>query len=117
AVPEGKWTRLEALCRSENVEAVVIGRFEPTGQLELKYHDKSVGRLSMNFLHEGRPKVERQATYQPSAANLKSKTKNLKSKLAFGETLLKLLASLNNASKEWVIRQYDHEVQGGSVIK
>ncbi len=31
--------------------------------------------------------------------------------------LLKILGSLNVASKEWVIRQYDHEVQGGSVVK
>ena len=33
------------------------------------------------------------------------------------ETLLQILGSLNVASKEWVIRQYDHEVQGGSVVK
>ena len=33
------------------------------------------------------------------------------------DTLLQILGSLNVASKEWVIRQYDHEVQGGSVIK
>ena len=32
-------------------------------------------------------------------------------------TLLKILGSLNVCSKEWVIRQYDHEVQGGSVLK
>ncbi len=32
-------------------------------------------------------------------------------------TLKQILASPNVASKEWVIRQYDHEVQGGSVIK
>jgi phosphoribosylformylglycinamidine synthase len=30
---------------------------------------------------------------------------------------LKLLAHPNIASKHWVIRQYDHEVQGGSVVK
>jgi phosphoribosylformylglycinamidine synthase len=30
---------------------------------------------------------------------------------------LKILSSYNVASKEWVIRQYDHEVQGGSVVK
>ncbi|HZZ73121.1 MAG TPA: AIR synthase-related protein [Pirellulales bacterium] len=35
----------------------------------------------------------------------------------YNATLLKILAALNVASKEWVIRQYDHEVQGGSVIK
>jgi phosphoribosylformylglycinamidine synthase len=33
------------------------------------------------------------------------------------QRLLKQLAHPNTASKHWVIRQYDHEVQGGSVIK
>ncbi|HEY0196146.1 MAG TPA: AIR synthase related protein, partial [Methanobacterium sp.] len=33
------------------------------------------------------------------------------------ETLLKVLSSQNIASKEWVYRQYDHEVQIGTVIK
>jgi phosphoribosylformylglycinamidine synthase len=37
--------------------------------------------------------------------------------LDFAGTLTRILGSLNVASKEWVIRQYDHEVQGGSVIK
>ncbi len=32
-------------------------------------------------------------------------------------TLRKVLGSLNVCSKQWVIRQYDHEVQGGSVVK
>ena len=36
---------------------------------------------------------------------------------SYNETLLKILASPNVASKEWIIRQYDHEVQGGSAIK
>src|SRR4029453_6385049 len=31
--------------------------------------------------------------------------------------LLAILSNYNVASKEWVVRQYDHEVQGGSVIK
>ncbi len=35
----------------------------------------------------------------------------------YDDDLKKILGSLNVASKEWVIRQYDHEVQGGSVIK
>ncbi len=33
------------------------------------------------------------------------------------ETLKKVLGTWNTCSKEWVIRQYDHEVQGGSVLK
>lgn len=115
AVSEEKWPRLEALCASENVEAVVIGRFAPTGKLKLKYQDTTVGQLDMHFLHEGRPKVERQATYRPQVAI--SDFRLQISDLDFGAALLKLLGSLNIASKEWVIRQYDHEVQGGSVIK
>ena len=31
--------------------------------------------------------------------------------------LKKILGSWNVCSKEWVIRQYDHEVQGGSILK
>jgi phosphoribosylformylglycinamidine synthase len=122
AVPETKWPRLSALCESENVEAVVIGRFAPTGKLELKYEGTSVGQLDMHFLHGGRPKVQRQATYarksevgsQKSArpnSDLRSPTSD------FNAVILRLLSSLNIASKEWVIRQYDHEVQGGSVVK
>jgi len=31
--------------------------------------------------------------------------------------LLKILSTYNVCSKEWIIRRYDHEVQGGTVIK
>jgi phosphoribosylformylglycinamidine synthase len=120
AVPEENWPRLEEICKSENVEATVLGRFVPTGSLHLKYQGTTVGQLDMHFLHEGRPKVERQATYKPSAATPQSAIRNpqsIRQPTDFNATLLRLLSSLNIASKEWVIRQYDHEVQGGSVIK
>jgi len=121
AVPEEKWPALQALCASENVEATVIGRFVPTGKLELKYQGTTVGLLEMEFLHEGRPKVERQAVYEPRPETELSLTDREVSAGAaggrYGGVLLKLLSSLNIASKEWVIRQYDHEVQGGSVVK
>jgi phosphoribosylformylglycinamidine (FGAM) synthase-like enzyme len=121
AVPEQNWPRLEALSRSEHVEATIIGRFVPTGKLELKYKGTSVGQLDMHFLHKGRPKVERSATYQPTAftphSALRTPHSTSRSAANFNNLLLQLLSSLNIASKEWVIRQYDHEVQGGSVIK
>jgi phosphoribosylformylglycinamidine synthase len=144
AVPEDKWPRLAALCESEGVEAVVIGRYVPTGKLELKYLGTRVGLLDMHFLHDGRPKVERQARYEPPSAvgtALRGGpgTANRASNPGLGTPqrafptdpaapqkafpanasaiVLNLLSSLNIASKEWVIRQYDHEVQGGSVIK
>lgn len=114
AVPPEKWAAFHALCASEGVEATIIGQFKPTGRLVLKYHEQQVADMSMEFLHKGRPPVVREAVF------MAAKTTELKlpqTPLNYGEVLQKLLGSLNIASKEWVIRQYDHEVQGGSVIK
>ena len=116
SIPESNWKEFEALCASESVEATVIGMFKPTGQLELKYGDQSVGNVSMSFLHDGRPPVIRSATYRPAEPkalpSLEPRTCE-----QWTEDLCKILASPNVASKHWIIRQYDHEVQGGSVIK
>jgi len=117
AVGPDQWDELAKLCASENVEATILGIYHPTGQLLLKYQDQIVGQLSMEFLHGGRPPVVREATYQPlSEVPFVSPTAT-DAALDFNAELLKLLGSYNIASKEWVIRQYDHEVQGGSVIK
>lgn len=133
AVPESNWKAFEALCRSEGVEATVIGQFTDTQELVLKYEDHEVGRLTMQFLHDGRPPVIREAAYdlkndsnvphaadnhqsaaQTAASDLPS---SVLSKADYTEDLKKILGSLNVASKEWIIRQYDHEVQAGSVVK
>ncbi len=114
SVSEDQWPELKKLCQSEGVEATVIGKFVPTGRLQLKYHDTVVGDLTMEFLHDGRPPVIRQAVYQaPPETDLALPS----AEEDYTETLRDVLASPNVASKHWVIRQYDHEVQGGSVIK
>ena len=115
AVPEANWKRFDELCRSESVEATVVGQFEDTGELHLVYQGHTVGRLQMQFLHDGRPPVVRQAVWNPPPQPA--------APLAFpesvdtGQTLRQILACGNVASKHWIIRQYDHEVLGGSVIK
>jgi phosphoribosylformylglycinamidine synthase len=113
AVPDDKWDEFHALCESESVEATVIGRYVPTGRLTLKYGEHVVGDLAMAFLHDGRPPVVRDAVYAVPA----SQPLETKSNSSYTDSLLKILGSLNVCSKEWVIRQYDHEVQGGSVLK
>ncbi len=65
AVPAEKWTDFRSLCESESVEATVIGKFEPTGRLVLKYLGHQVAELDMKFLHNGRPPVIRQALFTP----------------------------------------------------
>ncbi|MGD9721396.1 MAG: phosphoribosylformylglycinamidine synthase subunit PurL [Pirellulales bacterium] len=110
-----QWDAFSALCRSEGVEATAIGKFVPTGRLRLKYGEHEVADLSMEFLHGGRPPVVREATYEPPPQ--RDLSWSAAATADFAGTLKKILGSLNVASKHWVIRQYDHEVQGGSVIK
>ncbi len=117
AVPEKNWPELSALCASEGVEATVIGEFVPTGRLQLKYGGNDVADLSMQVLHEGRPPVVREAAYVPLQSPPLDWPDLLAQTRHFTPHLLRILGSLNVCSKEWVIRQYDHEVQGGSVVK
>lgn len=115
SVPAEKWERLNELCRGEGVEATQIGRFVPTERLTLLYQGNVVGDLSMEFLHDGRPPVVRDAVYHVTATD--ELQIDALSAEENADTLRKILSSLNVASKHWVIRQYDHEVQAGSVVK
>ncbi|HBT76116.1 MAG TPA: phosphoribosylformylglycinamidine synthase subunit PurL [Planctomycetaceae bacterium] len=119
SVPPENWEAFRGLCESEDVEAVVLGTFKPTGRLVLKYEGTTVADLAMTFLHDGRPPVVRSAVYSPPPSKpLTPKEENrADSALSLTQTLEKILGSLNVASKHWIIRQYDHEVQGGSVVK
>ncbi len=104
--------RILAIFAAENVEATVIGRFTDDKKLRLRYDGQLVGELEMDFLHDGLPKYSRTAVW--------SKPKLSEPVFDGGdhnEDLMKILAAYNVASKEWIIRQYDHEVQGGSVVK
>ncbi|MCD6377724.1 MAG: phosphoribosylformylglycinamidine synthase, partial [Planctomycetes bacterium] len=114
AVPPENVEKIMKIFDSEDVEATVIGHFGTDNkQLLLYYQDHLVGQLDMDFLHGGLPKPTKKAIVskksQPSG--------KIPERKDYSEVLLKILASPNVASKEWIIRQYDHEVQGGSVIK
>ncbi|MBN1851267.1 MAG: hypothetical protein JW829_01030, partial [Pirellulales bacterium] len=128
SVPQEKVDALIALSKSEGVDAFVLGKFVPTGRLILKFKETIVGDLPMDFLHHGRPSVVRDAVYHPAAPHWKLDTRQQQSSTERSprfpatanhstDILLAILGSLNVASKEWVIRQYDHEVQGTSVVK
>jgi phosphoribosylformylglycinamidine synthase len=118
AVPPAHWDEFRMLCAAEGVEATAIGRFTETGRLDLKYGGVQVGSLSMHFLHEGRPPVVREATFAiaPESPGSNNHTA-LAAETNFTDDLQRILGSLNVASREWIIRQYDHEVQAGSVVK
>jgi phosphoribosylformylglycinamidine synthase len=119
AVPPEHWATLQAVCAGEDVEATDIGRFEATGKLRLLYQDQQVADIDLGFLHHGRPPVVRQATAPPPdalGAGLPIPPPTAP-KTNYTDDLLRILSSYNVCSKEWIVRQYDHEVQGGTVIK
>ncbi|TVQ59043.1 MAG: phosphoribosylformylglycinamidine synthase [Phycisphaerales bacterium] len=117
AVPPGNLDALRAICDEESCELSVLGTFGTPGEeLILRYNGEEVGRLSMRFLHDGIPTPTRRAEWKPDPDRA-PKPAPVTSDPNPRDTLLHLLAHPNIASKHWIIRQYDHEVQGGSVIK
>jgi len=113
AVSPRKVKQLLKVFEDENVEATIIGKFTKTKRLKLFYKNKKVADMDMDFLHNGVPKIRRKAVWQKN----KFSEPRLGRQENLTPSLKKILASWNVCSKEWVIRQYDHEVQGGSVLK
>jgi phosphoribosylformylglycinamidine synthase len=114
AVAPADWPRLAELARQEGTEATAIGRFTGDGRLVLRWEGETVGDLNCHFLHEGRPRRRLTSRYTPPAES--ELTWSL-DQADLGSVLLELLGAADVASKEWIIRQYDHEVQGQSVLK
>jgi phosphoribosylformylglycinamidine synthase II len=122
AVPPENEAALMTIMQSEEVEATIIGTFgcqDPaTGRprLVVSYRDRVVGELDMHFLHDGLPRFEREAVWQPASSDEVTHAAD-EPKGDLVEVLQTELAGPIAASKAWIIRQYDHEVQGGSVVK
>lgn len=115
AVDASDLDALRAVCDRHDVELCVLGRFGTDDrELILRFGDQEVGRLSMAFLHDGLPSREREARFSPAPRHVADPVQPAP---AVEHALLTLLADPNIASKHWIVRQYDHEVQGRTVIK
>ncbi len=115
AVPPENWEKFKEIFDNEDVEATVIGKFCDHQRLILRYEGNQVCDLDMDFLHKGLPKSKKSAYWAPKKFDEPSLGE--RKSLDYTKILRQLLSHPNIASKEWVIRQYDHEVQGGSAIK
>ena len=118
AVAPENLERLMEVMRGEEVEATVIGTFghgpPEAPRLEVRFEGQTVGELEMGFLHHGLPQRTLRAEWTAADA---APAAGPAPAVSAAEDLLALLASPSVAAREWVIRQYDHEVQGTSVIK
>ncbi len=115
AVPPENVDACLAVFAAEDVEATVIGTFTDTGKLIVRDEGKIVAELDMRFLHDGTPRPRRRAKW--TRPNLPDPGCPAPANDDYGAALLALLGHPNIASKEWILRQYDHEVQGMSVVK
>ncbi len=113
AVPPDKIDELLALFAGEDVAATVIGEFTGDRRLRLDYEGELVCDLEMAFLHGGIPQLQREAVWELT----RHPEPDFAEPSNLNESLRAILSSWNVCSKEWVIRQYDHEVQGGNVLK
>ncbi|MSP11829.1 MAG: phosphoribosylformylglycinamidine synthase subunit PurL [Chloroflexi bacterium] len=114
AVSLGNVPALLEICRIQDVEATVIGEFTATHRLVLYYGTILVGDLEMDFLHHGCPRRTLQAIWDRPAGDAYAAPPVVGD---LGQALLDLLCQPSTASKEDVIRRYDHEVQGGTILK
>lgn len=113
AVPPEKIDEFTSLARRMGVEATILGEFTDSGYFHILYDEKTVAYLPVSFMHEGLPPMQLKAVWEvkhhdePQIQTLTDYTQDLK----------QLLSTLNICSKESVVRRYDHEVQGGSIVK
>lgn len=108
--------RFMALSRKHAVESTVIGQYTDSGKLHIKYNGKTCAYVDMDLLQHGFKQWEFDAEWlPPEERGLVEPV--LREPKAYDEVLRAMLARPNIRSKEWIARQYDHEVQGTSVIK
>ncbi len=111
-VPPEKMSQINEIARIHGVEATVVGRFTSSRRFHVLYNDKTVAYLDLRFLHEGVPQLKLKASWkkllypEPNIGDYDP-----------ADVLKRLLSSPNITTKEDVIRRYDHEVKGMSVIK
>jgi len=109
------------LAKERGVEASVVGEFTDSGFLHVRYNNEVVANLSMHFLHESLIPMKLSASFDPTKAAAHWIKKSVpKFKLPgtnYEEILFTLLRSPNVRSHEHLVRRYDHEVKGATIVK
>jgi phosphoribosylformylglycinamidine synthase len=112
AVPPENLEQVLKIFQDEDVEATAIGKYTDDKVLRIFYVREKVAEIDIPFLFEP-PRFVRTAEYK--SPQLDEPVFPVPENL--NETLMRLLSSPNIASRESVIRTYDHEVKGNTVLK
>jgi len=112
AVPPADLESFLSLAERRGVEAAVVGEFTDSGFVDVRYEEELTAYISLEFLHNGLPRMELTAEWVPPERVPRSAQLPPPDKI-----LPELLREPNIASKEKLVRQYDHEVKGHSIGK
>jgi phosphoribosylformylglycinamidine synthase len=108
--------RFMELSAQHAVESTVIGEYNDSGYLRLDYEGKTCAYIKIDFMKSDFPQWEFDAEWvPPEMRGLKEPV--LSEPKKHGALLKAMLCRPNICAKNWIAMQYDHEVQGGSVIK
>ncbi len=107
--------RVVDICARLDVEATDIGELTGDGRLRLLFADAIVAEMTMEFLHDGIPRRRLKGVWSPRPHDESDRPVHSVGDLTVA--LRGILSQPNVASKEAVIRRYDHEVQGGTIVK
>lgn len=113
AIPKEKWGQFSDLMKRRGVEASIIGEFTDSGKCVVEYNGLAIMDVEMGFLHDGLPSRAMQTKYTKPA----NEEPEFEEPENLAQSLHDMLGRLNVASFEFISQQYDHEVQGGSIIK
>ena len=111
AVPQSNFEKLKVLLEKRGVECWNIGEFTDSGRAQITWKGDTIMDMEMDFLHDGIPETPLQTTFtrggegEPEFAEPDN----------YAQTLLNMMSRLNICSKEFVVTQYDHNVQGSAV--
>lgn len=108
-----RMSALQRLAADYEVEISDMGAFNDSGYFDVFWNGKAIASLSLEFLHHGVPTKHLVASWStPPVTQLE-----VPRDISWHQTLVQLLARPNIASKEPIIRRYDHEVKGRSILK
>jgi phosphoribosylformylglycinamidine synthase len=117
AVAPHNISALQTLCHTFDTELTEIGTFTGAERLIVHYDGDVVVNIDNQFLHEGIPQRQLRAVISDRHGAVNNMVSGPLSIMDIQQTLLNFLSQPNIASKASIIRLYDHEVQGGTVIK
>ena len=109
--------RVLHICKQWDVNAVVVGTVIDDPVARVFYKGKKILDMDLEFYTGGPVYDETKRPYKVPTVNNENVSISSYDLPDFTDTLLSLLQQENIASKEWVIRQYDHEVQAHTVVK